>query len=337
MNKWFILLLLILLTSCSVSQTSETSTNSETNTDYVSFILNVHDWVDPEKSADAVTKIIDIHEKYNVPVSIYLDDQVFQIYMKDYPELVERLKTSPVVTVSYHVRPPLPVYTQFGIYNYSQLSSEELYPILIKYEEHKINLSDGKPIESSPGGYQYVKDSIGYSPVAVSLIFDTPAEKETMAKIYKEKGASLAVVHSGQSKFGEKLNGLTLRPEDVEIKLYENLKKYISGKTPKDIIDESIAATTSVNNPMFINIKMHENNFYTSGTPFELVYFPDYNERSNPLAPPYDLSNADPSFRSSTEEEQMWAMYEEAVKYVSENKDLYTAVNDDSIKELLNL
>ena len=37
---------------------------------YAQFALNVHDWVFPEDSIDAVTRTIEIHEEYQIPVDI---------------------------------------------------------------------------------------------------------------------------------------------------------------------------------------------------------------------------------------------------------------------------
>ncbi|NWF62728.1 MAG: hypothetical protein HXY38_00325, partial [Chloroflexi bacterium] len=76
--------------------------------DYAIFSINVQDFSYPEQSAAVLDKIISLHEAYNVPVDIYLTDAMAQIYAEQFPQLLERLKTSPVVAISYHYRAPRP-------------------------------------------------------------------------------------------------------------------------------------------------------------------------------------------------------------------------------------
>lgn len=342
MKRVVLLCLLLFVASCSsgIDETISDVNNDVLATggqNYVLFTLNVHDWVDPEESSSIVEKTIEIHEKYNVPLDIYIDDQVLQIYLKEYPEVIERMKNSEVVSVSYHVRASLPIYTGFDIFGYSKLSKDQLYDLLLPYEEHKLNISSALPVESEPGGYQLLKDTLGYAPVAASLIFDTSAEQEVMAQIYEEKGALLGVIHNDPVKLGSEKYGLKLRPEDVEIKLYEKVDGYASGKlTPEKIINDAISHSETINNPLFINLKMHENNYYTHGNPFYLAFF-ETEDSEVPLNPPYDLTRAEPEFRTEEEQEQMLALYEDTVSYVSEHPELYKTIDNEDIVKMLNI
>ncbi len=340
MNKIIPILLMLLLLCISCSETSSeqdinTQQSEPATTNYVNFALNTHDWVFPEKSADAVLRTIAIHEKYNVPLDVYVDDQVFQIFVNEYPEIITQLKTSSVVTVSYHSRPPTPTYYQFDLFNFSTKSEQELYPLLLEYEEHAINLSTGL-LEEKAGGYQFVKDTIGYAPVTVSLLQNTEAEKRVMVKIYTEKGARLGIIHGRVIQKGQRLYGMLLRPEDVEIKWYEQLRRYMAGKVTAESFLTAEVQQAGGGPGLFLNLKMHENNFYTSGTPFALVYYAD-EDKEIPLSPPFDISQGvkTAQFKSAEENTALWQWYEDGVAYVAAHPELYTAVSTKDIAEMI--
>lgn len=72
--------------------------------DYAIFSINAQDFSYPEQSAAVLDKIITLHETYNVPVDVYLTDVMARIYAEQFPQLLERLKTSPVVAVTARSR-----------------------------------------------------------------------------------------------------------------------------------------------------------------------------------------------------------------------------------------
>jgi len=195
---------------------------------YVLFSLSTHDWVFPEESIAVLNKMIDIHEKYNVPIELYLDDQVMQIYYEQSPELIERLKTSPVVAVSYHIRPPTPYYKEleFDFIGLEALDEITLKETLLDYEEHAIDLETGEPTNAA-GGYEFVKDIIGYAPLTVSG-FEKYGDLGTVLRnLYYEKGALFLVLHSQLGDedptavdLGEKREPLYARPSTVDVRLF---------------------------------------------------------------------------------------------------------------------
>ncbi|MEK6921531.1 MAG: hypothetical protein AABX82_06615, partial [Nanoarchaeota archaeon] len=197
---------------------------------YVLFSLNVHDWVYPEESIATLHKIIDIHEKYDVPIELYLDDQVMQIYYEQSPELIERLKTSSVVAVSYHVRPPIPYYTQldFDFIGLEDLDETTVKETVLGYEEHRIDLETGEPTDAA-GGYEFVKEIIGYAPLTVSGFENFGTIGSVLRAVYSEKGALFVVVHGklGEEQLvvplGEKRGSLYVRPSTVDVRLFESV------------------------------------------------------------------------------------------------------------------
>ncbi|MFA6889269.1 MAG: hypothetical protein WC254_07280 [Candidatus Woesearchaeota archaeon] len=349
---------LFFLSACSEDKTSEINTQQpartqpkgethetvpsqeivlpETTTNYVTFTLNVHDWVFPEKSVEAVTKTIELHEKYNVPIDVYLDDQVFQIYMDQYPELVELINTSSVVTISYHIRPPMPTYILFEIFNLSSMTEDEVYDFMLPYEEHALDLVTALPDETKPGGYQYIKDTFGHAPVTISLIENSDAEKRAMAKIYQEKGARLGIVHGRVIPFGQQLYGMYLRPEDVEIKWYEQLGGYMNDNLTAESYLLSRVEEAGNGPGLVINIKMHEDNYYLSQTPFDPIYWTD-SVRGDPSLPPYDLTRGIDGLKhkSFAQTAAQWEFYEDCLAYVSAHPELYTVLNTEQEADMI--
>lgn len=320
MKKLF-LLLTLLLTQCSPAAAEpEPMVEMPTEGVYTLFSLNVHDFPFWEESAEAVNHVIDIHEQYDVPVDIYVNDQIFQFYVAEAPELVERLKTSPVVTVGYHLRAPAPYYFDYKKNDYlglNELSDEELYETLLRYEEHKLDLETGGTLEA-PGGYQFVKDTIGYAPPIVSTIVATDRIQKTLSKIYAEKGALYTIVHGRSIDLGEKQSGLLIRPEHVDYKLYEKVGRLEDGAA----IFEDALSQIPTEGLRFIGMKYHENNFYNVGTPFWPIYYTN-EKKTQPLSPPFDLTASEGLIEDRTEEEEAahWALYESVVKYASEHQE----------------
>ena len=329
--------ILIILTSCSSDDNINTIPKEipARSTNYIQFTLNVHDWVNPEHSIETAKKTIEIHEKYNIPIDIYLTGTITEIYLEQAPELISMLKSSDVVTISYHFRAPMPAYTGFDYIGLDEMNDEELYETLLNYEEHKLDLETGEYDEDEKGGYQLVKDTIGYAPIAVGAPTNNPDVAKILYKIYKEKGAFLGIVHERVIEFGEKKNDLFLRPEDVEIKWYEENRRHMKeGLTAEELIKERTAGIPKEGS--FINIKMHENNYYVQDTPFWPVYWTD-SKKTTPLEPPYDLDAANGviTFRNEDYQDAMWEFYEDAVSYVADNPNKFTAISNADVKEML--
>jgi hypothetical protein len=288
---------------------------------YVLYALNVHDWSHGKQSANTVSEVIDLHEEYNVPIEIFVTDPVFQLYMETYPELVERMKTSSVVSVSYHIRPPHPYYGSFDWYGLEELAPSEREEVLRAYEEHKIDLETGAYTDD-PGGYQFVKETIGYAPRIVG-IFDRKTGGDILGQIYKEKGVQFIVDRSGDPELGEQKYGITIRPEHYDLKIYE----YAGGNQTAEQIMTTVVGKLDHSSEQFIGIKYHENNFYHDDNPWYPVYWIDGMVRNGMLEPPFDTSAVLNNFRTGPEQREHWELYEDSLRYVTENRETFTALN----------
>lgn len=305
------------------------TSDASMQTIYTSFVINIHDWTNPEQSIATIHHIIDLHEEYNVPVDLYLDDEVTQIYAAQAPDLIDRMKTSPYVAVSYHIRPPSPYYSGFHPEVFRNMSNTELYDALMTYETHAIDLTTGEPTDAA-GGYQYVKDLIGYPPIVAAQADGKSEVTKTLAQVYADLGAQFTLRHGTTSALGSTANGLYLRPEDEEVKAYER-----KTATDNDAYMEELIAALPETRPAFINLKWHEDNFYTSGTPWNDVYF---NANDTPKDPPYDITHWQTSTTPKTEAQQQvqWDRYEDFLKYVTTHMDTITVINAKNLVTLVN-
>ncbi|MFH1253169.1 MAG: hypothetical protein V1664_02450 [Candidatus Uhrbacteria bacterium] len=320
-----VLFLLFLGFGCSQPKIVETPnpepvSESLQNTVYTDFVINTHDWVLPEQSAATLNKIIDLHEKYQIPVDIFLDDQITQAYNEQYPELLTRLKTSPVVAVSYHLRPPTPYYWDWDWLGLEQMDNQTLYNTIKNYEEHRLDLITGQPTKE-PGGYQFLKDLMSYPPFIVSGIASRPNIHKVASQVWQEKGATFTLKHEGGTAWGEKFDGLWLRPEDLEVKVYE----FVDQSTGEKILIDALIQLKK-DQPTFLNLKWHENNFYSQETSWRFTYG---KKQGGTNKPPFDVDRAinDAVLKSSAEQNEMWQRYEDLLIYVKNHPEIFTAIN----------
>lgn len=300
------------------------------NGTYLTFVINVHDWVYPEQSIATVNRILDLHEQYQIPVDIYFNDPLVQIFVQDAPELIERLRTSPVAAVSYHVRPPAPYYS-FDFVGLDKMDQKELTNLLTQYETSRLDLETGEPTDE-PGGYAYLKKVMGYAPYAVGGMAENVRVARALSGVYADMGALFWVTHGQVLEWRDEYENLWMRPEDVEIKVYEK-KTYASSS---EMIEQALNGLPS-ERPTFVNLKWHEDNFYTSGTPWGAVFWEDPKEKTGDLEPPFDLSKAGEGVPIKTEEQQaeQWRRYEEALQYTQEQSDTLTTVNMRMLAEYI--
>ena len=300
---------------------------------YTIFSMNVHDWVFVENSIETLHKVIDIHEKYQVPVDIYLTDPTYQLYLELDESLMDRFKTSEMVAISYHVRPPAIFYPDFKEKLVENLSDEEKYDLMLDHEENRLDLVTGEPGDE-PGGYQYLKELMGYPPLTVGLVTGKLIG-DAASQVYTEKGAIFAVVHGRESILGDMSNDLYKRPENIEIKLYEYAKMG-NTESAEEIITERLEEYTGTGD-IYIGLKYHENNFYTvGGTPWWPVFFED-SSKTIAKDPPYDLTAYEglTSVGPIERQNNHWALYEDTVAYIADNRGTFNPINMFDVAEML--
>ncbi len=299
---------------------------------YTLFILNVHDWVFADESAEAVERVLDIHEELGVRVDVYVTDPVLQGWLVEAPYLIDRLRSSDVAAVSYHLRPPHPHYDGFDWLGLSDMEAEDRYQTIARYEEHAIDLETGQT-RIEPGGYTLLGELMGYPPPSVGI----GSLMETTSRIYSERGATFGVDHSEDViELGETKNALYIRPEHVAIELYDwsddtDACPVLSGEIASFEQDSGVPTGAA-----FVAIKWHENNFYTDSSPWKPIYFVN-GDTEQPRDPPWDprAFEGEVAVVNTLFQEQRWDLYTSAVRCVAENSEHYTSINTMDLIDML--
>ncbi|MCC6499654.1 MAG: hypothetical protein IT313_05225 [Anaerolineales bacterium] len=322
-------------------------------TGYISFIINVHDWTHPDESAEILLKLVDLFERYGVRGDFYFTAEITRELAENHPEVIERLKNSDM-TISYHVRPPHPLYTGFDS-RLQGLSDEELYQTLLDYETYALNLETGELDKSQPGGYTYVAQVFGRNPV-VAPAPNGAQIKDAAQKVYASLGVQMTLLyHESGTKLEQPLeyvNGLLARPSDFSVtrttsvngqdRFWWNFMStpeadtYNPTKMLQDQIAEWVGQTSSLPyaRAPFITALIHENNFYRSGAEgWTSIYFSMKGaKKGDPLSAPWNLSAPDPSTpRTDADQAAIFAAYEELVAYAAAH---LTVVTSEDIVEM---
>ncbi len=293
--------------------------------DYAIFSINVQDFSYPEQSAAVLERIITLHETNNVPVDIYLTDIVAKIYAEQFPQLLERLKTSPVVAVSYHYRPPRPYATNYDWLGLRNMSEEERYQSVLRYETHELDPVTGQTTDA-PGGYQYLATLIGYPPYAASSTSSDADIESTVMRVFKELGAQMTLTRGSALNLGDTKHGLYVRPEHYDYKLFEQI-----GADPATSLEQALAEARQLQGatpPNFIGVKMHDNDFFAEQSAWVTVYV------NGGKSPDWDSARKSPLL-SQAEQDTVWSMYEQTVKYVASHRDRIGVVNLPMVLEML--
>jgi len=292
--------------------------------DAVTFSINVQDFGHPAESVASLNRIIDLHEKYNVPVDIYLTGQMAEIFAAQFPDLLDRLKTSPMVAISYHVRPPAPYYNNYDWMGLAQLSPDQQYEIIKRYETYATDPVTGQTTVV-PGGYERVAELIGYPPFSAGALADVNLENQVM-RVFGELGAQFTISHGRVNNLGDEKYGLFIKPEQADYKLYEHV-----GQDAAQSFEEALAVAHSARGaqaPYIVGVKMHDNNFFASQSAWTTVYM-DGGKRPN-----WDPALTAPLI-SQVDQDAMWAIYEQTVSYIASQQTRITAVNLPMILNLL--
>jgi hypothetical protein len=275
---------------------------------FLTFSINVQDFAYPELSAQTVGRIVDLHEQYRLPVDIYLSDTMLEIYRSDHPALMDRLATSPWVKLAYHIRPPKPYYVNYDWAGLAGLALADQTARIRQYESSVVDLASGAPTAKA-GGYQQLMTYANARPgFTAALQADQPL-LDASAAAFRELGASWTVAHGLEVlNLGDSSRALFLRPEHHDLKLFE-----LAGQPAASVIEAAIASAQqlpSARQPLFIGVKVHDNDFFAQQSAWTLVYV-DGGKR-----PPWNPS-AQAALKSAPDQAAQWAIYEGALQFAS--------------------
>jgi acetyl esterase/lipase len=323
------------------AQLSQPVTGSikDTSEGYITFVINVHDWVNVDDSADTLIRAASLFQKYEVKGDFYLTAPVLEAYSLKRPDVIDKLKQTGM-TVSYHVRPPHPLYNGFDS-RLQGLSDTQLYQLLKDNETYHLDLATGGLDKSKPGGYSYVASVFGSPPVTVGAPNNDRRIKDTALKLYAELGAKAAVMyHETGTKPDdpfEYVHGMLIRPSDFSITRWTEgnnresfwwnfmTSRLANEYNPAAYLKERLAGWANERQP-FITSLIHENNFYRQGAESWTYYYFSGGDKNKPLSSPYNLNARHESKkRPVAEQEAIWKAYEELVAYAATNLKVVTS------------
>ena len=297
---------------------------------YMTFAVNTHDTGHVSQSADTLKHAIDIFEKYGVRGDFYLTAPMVELYAKQRPDVIERLKNNKM-TISYHVRPPHPLYSGFDS-RLKNLDDKTLATTLRDYETYRLDPATGGLDKTQPGGYSYVAKAFGRNPVVVSMQTDERRLRVAASKVFLDLGAKMTILyHEDGTDLNKPLvqdNGLWVRPSDFSVTRWGANDSFWWNMltTPKAAeFNPTSYLKTKLSDwkaprPPFVTALIHENNFVYSGAEsWTLIYFSD-TQKTKTLSPPFNLNAPDSSkLRSQNEQDLIWKAYDDLVGYAAKN------------------
>ncbi len=296
-----------------------------TGQDFVTFSINTQDFAYPELSAATLGRILELHERLQVPVDVFLTTWIVDLYERDFPQLLGRLTNSPMVALSYHTRPPLPYRTGFDWQSLSSRTAAEVTALVQNYETHGLDLTTGQPT-AAPGGYTKLAALAGYAPFIVGAESDAGIA-EAVTGVFRDYGARFQVNHGRALNLGANRLGLRQKPEHDDLRLFEK-----TNQEPARIIADAFArahatATNGGAAPWFVGVKMHDNDFFAQDSAWLTTYL-------HRLSPPWNLDRKSPLL-AAAETAEMWRLYEGVVNYVATNRTTIQPVNARGLLALL--
>ncbi|NPV86974.1 MAG: hypothetical protein HPY45_13315 [Anaerolineae bacterium] len=319
----------------------------KTEAPYLSLIINVHDWTHPAESADILLRLVDLFERYGVRGDFYFTAEITRQLAEKHPQVIERFKHSNM-TISYHVRPPHPLYTGFDD-RLKGLDDAALYQTLLDYETYALDLATGDLDRSRPGGYTYVAQVFGRNPV-VAPAPNSGRIKDAGQRVYAALGAQMTLLYHEEGTELEQpfvyVHGLLVRPSDFSVTrntlvdgtdhFWWNMmsRPNAADYRPLRLLElgleewERKTAGSPYARQPFITALIHENNFYRRGAEgWTSIYFTvEGSKKDTPLPPPWNLSAPDLSKpRPAGEQAAIWQAYEELVAYAAAHLNVLTA------------
>ena len=299
---------------------------------YMTFAVNCHDWVHPDESADTILKLIGIFRGAGVKGDFYFTAPLLEVYAAKRPDVLTALQTSGM-TVSYHIRPPSPLYAGF---NESPLKLRDaaLAQAARDNETYRLDLRTGRLDKSRPGGYTYAARILGRPPVVVSPQCGSLRIRNAVEKVYYEMGAKMVVLyHETGTKIEDPFefrNGLLIRPSDFSIARWRLAgesedsfwwnrvgRQGGSAFNPLARLQAELAKWSASRAP-FITSLIHENNFVRGGPEAWRAYYFKASQYRVPARPPYNLNAPDPSrTRPKAEQDAIWNAYAAMVKWAA--------------------
>ena len=302
-------------------------TGSVGTSSYFTFTLNTQDFSYPDESAALVTRVLDLHEGLGVPLDVSFTTSHAELFARQYAVLWNRLKSSGLVALSTHIRAPKPYASHFDWAGMGSLSLAAQQALVQNYETHGLDPASGQPT-TAEGGFATVKALAGYAPFSIGSMPDG-AVADSVCGVLAGFGARFAVAHGQAVNLGDRARGLLLKPEHVDLKLFETV-----GQDPGTVLEAALVqaqSTTGAKPPYFVGVKMHDNDFFSVDSAWIAVYTKD---GKAVLTPPWDTTRKSAPL-DDAERRAVWEHYEGAVRYAASIHDRVGLVNLRDVAKMM--
>jgi hypothetical protein len=314
---------------------------------YVTFVVNVSDFVNLSDSAATLLHVIDLLDSFNLHAEFFLNGPMTHAYLQSHPEVIERLLETGM-TISYHVLPPHPLVPGFQApLEISAINLKE--ERIADYESQRLDVSTGALIENEPGGYQYLTQTFGVAPSAVSIP-DDPIKGFALPH-YATLGAKMVVLYNEPGADVEQPflqeYGMWVRPVDINIShwpaegidasmaWWDMLATEFAASYQPALRLQTEAESWNAERLPFITIPIDEYNFYREGpAPWTMIYYRDPS-MTQAIQPPFNLGAPDLSSPRSPENMQVvWTAYASMVEWAATYMQVVTSVDIVLMAEL---
>jgi hypothetical protein len=301
------------------------------------FALNTQEFIHVTEGRQTLRAVIALHEETGVPVDVYLTDTVVALLEDERTaggvdsDLLDRVLTSPAVTLGYHTRAPKPYRTGYDwrgdLTSMATSDPARLQALVTDYENHVTDLSLGTP-GSRLGGYAHLAELLGTPPLVVGASADGPVQN-VVWQSFSDMGAVFFVAHAATGagvNFKTRSNNLTLRPEHVDLRLIEVFEPghaaggcpqtWATDSAPEDLLDRALASACDASGsapPCVVGVKMHDNDFFACDSAWATVYLAP-GVFSN--GPPFPL-NRQAALLDAGEQARRWEFYQRIVRHAA--------------------
>lgn len=245
--------------------------------DNIGFSLNWQDFSYPDKSISELRALLDHHEEKGVPVDVFFTTWQTDIIEQQAPDLLGRLRSSAVVNMGYHVRPPKPYANDYSLW-WTQQNRTLTATDITNYETLSLNMTTGESMPGTSGGYAKISTLFEYAPPVVGASNGNATIRTLVSNYFSGANASLSVVHRDGTavNLGERQDGMYLRPESYDWILIETFSAngHIS-TTSSYAVDTALSTarySTNATAPYFVGVKLHDNDLFATQSAWTKVY-----------------------------------------------------------------
>ncbi len=297
----------------------------------VMFHLNMQEHGHHDEAVAVATRVLDLHEQLAVPLDVYLTTWMVDDLAGT--ALFARLVASPLVSVNYHTRPPLPYRANFCVgtdpchdwYGLDALDEAAQQAEVTAFESAPIDLATGQRL-AGIGGFAKLTAALGRPPWVAGVESNGQQLQRAVDHAFQALGATFVTSHAaGGSSEGDARNGVPIKPEAVDVKMF-NTDVALDGDACVAATNDGAAlydcevARCVGPPPCTVAFKMHDNDFLSPDAWWGVVYARK--------TPPWDPARQTTPYAADDPAgaDFQWTRYEQVVRQAAARRATYAIV-----------